>query len=162
MHLTQPTYKRLASRGGRNPTSTGSGFGGSIKKRGLAPAPFLFWCVCGQQVTAPPISILHSSISQLTVRRGMDSTPPYAGEAGCQLSQKMSRQWGHWRLGRGHGGHYSEAQSLARRLRASWGAFSAGALRSTSMVQMVRIARIIAYSKRYLTVHPPSRVSLGH
>jgi hypothetical protein len=36
------TYKILASRGGRNPTSTGSGFGGSIKKRGLAPAPFLF------------------------------------------------------------------------------------------------------------------------
>src|SRR5438876_12448815 len=35
--------KILASRGGRNPTSTGSGFGGSINKRGLAPAPFLFF-----------------------------------------------------------------------------------------------------------------------
>ena len=41
--LFHATYKILASRGGRNPTSTGSGFGGSINKRGLAPAPFLFF-----------------------------------------------------------------------------------------------------------------------
>src|SRR6266478_2412780 len=39
---TQRCYKRLASRGGRNPTSTGLPvFGGSVlRKRGLAPVPF--------------------------------------------------------------------------------------------------------------------------
>src|SRR6266404_2363621 len=40
--LEQGCYKRLASRGGRNPTSTGLPvFGGSVlRKRGLAPVPF--------------------------------------------------------------------------------------------------------------------------
>src|ERR1051325_288705 len=69
----------------------------------------------------------------------------------------MSRQWGHWRLGRGDGGHYSEVQSLARLLRTSWGARSAGALNSTSTAHIVRIARAIAYSNCHHQ-HCPSSI----
>jgi len=69
----------------------------------------------------------------------------------------MSRQWGHWRLGRGDGGHYSEAQSLVR-FRTFWGALSAGALSSTSTTQMPRITRVMAYSNSDAFMFPPRPV----
>jgi len=61
--LFSATYKILASRGGRNPTSTGSGFGGSIKRRGLAPAPFLFF----RSGFLAPISLAHINQSEVSV-----------------------------------------------------------------------------------------------
>ena len=97
--LFHATYKILASRGGRNPTSTGSGFGGSIKKRGLAPAPFLF---CPRTPRFPgadllvPLSIL--SVGDCYHDSVLDVAPAHASKSPVK---KMSRQWGHWRLGRG-------------------------------------------------------------
>ena len=60
----------------------------------------------------------------------------------------MSRQWGHWRLGRGDGGHYSEDQSRSRLLLTSTGSFSA-TLRSTRTAHIVRTAKIIVCSPRF-------------
>lgn len=56
----------------------------------------------------------------------------------------MSRQWGHWRLGRGDGGHYSEDQSLVRLIGTFTSACSAMAI---STAQIARIARTISLSQ---------------
>lgn len=145
---------RLASRGGRNPTSTGSGFGGSIRKGGLHQPPFYF------VRTLPDLPIITGQVSPVTTVT-LSIVP-----LGYQL-QKMSRQWGHWRLGRGDGGHYSEDQSRSRLLLTSTGSFSA-TLRSTRTAHIVRTAKIIVCSPRVQSatafnsssIEPPG--ALGH
>jgi hypothetical protein len=129
-----PTYKDwLPGVAGTQPR-LGPVLGGRLIKGGLHQPPFYF-----AQTLFP-------------------NRPPESDVSCCRPAnyKKMSRQWGHWRLGRGDGGHYSEVQSRGRGLRTCWGVLSAAVPTSTSTAQMVRITAIMAYSLSNLSLHPSS------